>query len=63
MMTGLNAERVLQGLKIVKDQSRGNDRSLQLVGDYSLPNLSDKVLRIIVSYTDYVKRYIWYEAK
>ena len=63
MMTGLNANRVLQGLEILKNQSSGNDRSFQLVGDYSMPNVSDKVLRIIVSYTDYVKRYIWYAAK
>jgi UDP-N-acetylglucosamine 2-epimerase (non-hydrolysing) len=63
MMTGLNADRVLQGLEIVKKQSRGKHRSFQLVADYNAPNVSDKVLRAIVSYTDYVRRYVWYSEK
>ena len=60
MMTGLEPERVLQGLEILKSQSREKNRTLQLVTDYNISNVSDKVLRIIVSYTDYVKRYVWH---
>jgi UDP-N-acetyl-L-fucosamine synthase len=61
MMVGLGAERVLQGLSILEGQKRGTDRTLRLVEDYSMPNVSEKVLRIIVSYTDYVKRVVWSE--
>jgi UDP-N-acetyl-L-fucosamine synthase len=61
MLTGVDAERVLQGLKILESQPRGDDRALRLVADYNAPNVSDKVLRIILSYTDYVKRYVWNE--
>ena len=61
MMVGLNPERIMQGLKIISQQKRGSDRMLRLVADYSMPNVSDKVLRIIVSYTDYVKRVVWSE--
>jgi UDP-N-acetylglucosamine 2-epimerase len=59
MMTGLEVDRILQGLAILADQSRGAERSLQLVADYSVPNVSDKVVRIIHSYTDYVNRVVW----
>jgi len=59
MMTGLEVERVLQGLAILTSQSRGSERSLRLVADYSMPNVSDKVVRIIHSYTDYVNRVVW----
>jgi UDP-N-acetyl-L-fucosamine synthase len=59
MMTGLEVDRVLQALKILESQSRGNERSLRLVDDYSIPNVSDKILRIILSYTDYVNRVVW----
>lgn len=59
MMTGLSLERVRQGLAILQTQSRGSDRSLRLVADYGMPNVSDKVVRIIHSYTDYVKRVVW----
>ena len=59
MMTGMNTERVLQGLTILEDQKLGTERSLRLVGDYSMPNVSDKVVRIIHSYTDYVGRVVW----
>lgn len=59
MMVGLEAMRVQQALSILNTQARGVERSLRLVADYSMPNVSDKVLRIIHSYTDYVKREVW----
>lgn len=59
MMVGLNQERILQGLAILETQKRGEYRSLQLVADYSMPNVSDKVIRIILSYTDYIDRVVW----
>ena len=59
MMTGLDAERIIQALNVLEGQSRGISRSLRLVSDYSMPNVSEKVLRIILSYTDYVKRSVW----
>ena len=61
MMVGLEVERVRQGLAILVTQPRGADRSLRLVADYSMPNVSDKVVRIIHSYTDYVNRVVWKE--
>ena len=59
MMVGLEVERVLQGLAILASQPRGEERSLRLVADYGVPNVSDKVLRIMHSYTDYVDRVVW----
>lgn len=59
MMVGLEVERVLQGLCLLENQSRGMDRDLRLVADYSMPNVSDKVVRIIHSYRDYVMRTVW----
>lgn len=59
MMVGLNIERVRQGLHILKDQPRGADRGMRLVSDYSMPNVSDKVLRILHSYTDHINRVVW----
>jgi UDP-N-acetylglucosamine 2-epimerase (non-hydrolysing) len=59
MMVGLELERVRQGLAILQSQSRGDERTLRLVADYSMPNVSDKVVRIIHSYTDYVNRVVW----
>jgi UDP-N-acetylglucosamine 2-epimerase len=59
MMTGLGEERILQGLAILESQPRGNDRLIRLPADYAAPNVSDKVLRIILSYTDYVRRTVW----
>jgi UDP-N-acetyl-L-fucosamine synthase len=59
MMTGLNPDRVMQGLALIADQPRGDDRAFRRVADYSMPNVSDKVVRIIHSYTDYVQRVVW----
>ena len=59
MMVGLNSERIMQGLKIISEQKRGLERTLRPVADYSMPNVSDKVLRIIISYTDYINRVTW----
>ena len=59
MMVGLEVERVRQGLAILATQPRGEARGLRQVADYSMPNVSDKVLRIIHSYTDYVNRVVW----
>lgn len=59
MMVGLEIDRVLQGLDILGKQPRGDERLLRQVSDYSMPNVSDKVVRIIHSYTDYVKRVVW----
>ncbi|MGR5000263.1 MULTISPECIES: non-hydrolyzing UDP-N-acetylglucosamine 2-epimerase [Vibrio] len=61
MMVGLEAERVLQGLAILESQPVGQERLLREVYDYSMPNVSDKVVRIVHSYTDYVKRVVWRE--
>ena len=59
MMVGLEIDRIRQALAILGSQSRGKERSLRLVADYSMPNVSDKVVRIIHSYTDYVNRVVW----
>ena len=62
MMVGLELDRVLQGLAILERQPRGDKRLLRQVGDYSMPNVSEKVVRIIHSYTDYVNRTVWRKA-
>jgi len=59
MMVGLSSERIMQGLKILECQSSGETRTLMLVGDYNVPNVSDKVVRVIHSYVDYVNREVW----
>lgn len=59
MMVGLEVERVMQGLQVLESQSHGDVRSLRLVGDYSMPNVADKVVRIVHSYRDYVMRIVW----
>ncbi len=61
MMVGLNPERILQGLLQLDSQKRGDERTFRTVSDYSMPNVSDKVVRIIISYVDYVKRVVWSE--
>ncbi len=59
MMTGLNSERILQSLAVLQDQACGEQRLLRPVSDYSMPNVSDKIVRILHSYTDYVRRTVW----
>jgi UDP-N-acetyl-L-fucosamine synthase len=59
IMVGLNPERVFQGLLQLEFQKRGKERSFRRVADYSMPNVSDKIVRIIISYTDYIKRVVW----
>ncbi|MEJ5316064.1 MAG: UDP-N-acetylglucosamine 2-epimerase (non-hydrolyzing) [Tenuifilum sp.] len=61
MMVSLNPERIIQGLVQVQQQKIGTERNFRLVADYAMPNVSDKVARIILSYTDYVKRVVWGE--
>jgi UDP-N-acetyl-L-fucosamine synthase len=62
MMVGLSAERILQGLVQLQCQNVGSDRNFRQVADYSMPNVSDKVVRLILSYTDYIKRAVWRES-
>lgn len=62
MMVGLNPERVMQGLVQLQTQKRGSERNFRPVADYSMPNVSEKMVRIILSYTDYVKRVVWTEG-
>lgn len=62
MMTGLELDRVLEGLAILETQKRGEGRTLRMVGDYNVPNVSEKVVRIILSYTNYVNRVVWHKS-
>ena len=59
MMVGVNSDRLLQALAVLDKQPRGDERLLRLVDDYSMPNVSDKIVRIFHSYTDYVNRVVW----
>ncbi|HEX9117324.1 MAG TPA: UDP-N-acetylglucosamine 2-epimerase, partial [Anaerolineae bacterium] len=59
MMTGLDAERIYQGLAILESQGRDGERTLRMVSDYAVPNVSEKVLRIILSYTNYINTTVW----
>lgn len=63
IMTGLNWVRVQQGLEILAGQPKGAERILRLVRDYDVPNVSEKVLRILLSYTDYVRRVVWHDTQ
>lgn len=63
MMVGLDWQRVQEGLAVLDTQSRGPERSLRLVHDYAVPNLSDKIVRVILSYTDYVNRVVWQKGE
>jgi len=59
MMVGLNPERIMQGLAALEQQQRHPERNFRAVYDYSMPNVSEKMVRIILSYTDYVNRVVW----
>lgn len=59
MMVGLEVERAMQGLRILEGQARDEERGLRLVADYSMPNVAEKVVRIVHSYRDYVNRVVW----
>jgi UDP-N-acetylglucosamine 2-epimerase (non-hydrolysing) len=61
MMVGLNPERIMQGLVQLHYQKVGQERNFRKVADYSMPNVSEKMVRIILSYTDYIKRTVWSE--
>lgn len=63
MMVGMNTERIMQGLTQLQTQNLGDSRNFRPVADYSMPNVSEKVVRIIISYVDYVKRVVWNETK
>jgi UDP-N-acetylglucosamine 2-epimerase (non-hydrolysing) len=62
MMTGLELDTIMQGLEILASQPRAEERLLRLVSDYAQDNVSDKVVRIILSYTDYVRRFVWHKG-
>ena len=59
MMVGLNPERILHGLIELENQNKGESRTLSKVADYSMPNVSVKIVRIIISYVDYINRVVW----
>jgi UDP-N-acetylglucosamine 2-epimerase len=59
MLVGMSVDRVMQGLDLLEEQGRGMARTLRPVADYCMPNVSEKVVRIIQSYTDYVNRVVW----
>ena len=63
MMVGLNPERILQGLVQLQQQQTGAERNYRPVADYSMPNVSDKIVRIILSYTDYINRVVWQKER
>jgi UDP-N-acetylglucosamine 2-epimerase len=63
MMTGLNPECVLDALKVLEAQPTGEQRALRIVADYSIPNVSEKVARIILSYTNYVNQVVWHKVQ
>jgi UDP-N-acetylglucosamine 2-epimerase (non-hydrolysing) len=59
MFTGMEIDRILQAIEILEDQQTGAERSINIVQDYIAPNVSDKVVRVITSYTDYVNKFVW----
>ena len=59
MMVGLNINLIVNALKIIKEQGRDKKRTLRIVADYNTDNVSEKIVRIILSYTQYVKREVW----
>ncbi len=62
IMTGLSLDNVYRGLAVLETQGRGENRTLRLACDYRVPNVSAKVVRILLSYADYVKRYVWHRS-
>ena len=62
MFVGLSIDRIFQGLDILETQPRGSERRFRLVADYAPDNVSDKVVRIIQSYTDFVNRKVWHKS-
>ena len=62
MFVGMDVDRVLQGLDVLSTQPRGEHRTLRMVNDYAAENVSDKIVRIILSYTDFVNRKVWRKA-
>ena len=62
MFVGMDIDRVLQGLDVLATQPRGKHRVLRMVNDYAPGNVSDKIVRIILSYTDFVNRRVWRKA-
>ncbi len=63
IMTGLELDRILTALAILENQGRGDRRSIQIVQDYNAPQVSEKIVRIILSYTDYVNRFVWHRTE
>ena len=63
MMTGLEIDRIMVGLEILQSQGRSDERTLRIVKDYQVPNVSEKVVRIIMSYTNYVNHFVWYKHR
>ena len=61
IMSGLSVENALLALKVLSNQPRGDDRTFRRVSDYSMPNVSEKVLRVILSYTHFINRRVWYK--
>ena len=61
MMTGVNCDRIIQAIEVLNSQKRDKIRSLKLVNDYNVDNVSEKILRVILSYTDYIKKNVWKE--
>jgi UDP-N-acetylglucosamine 2-epimerase (non-hydrolysing) len=59
MFTGMNPERILQSIEVLSNQLRGDLRNINLVKDYVAPNVSEKVVRVILSYVDYVNSNVW----
>jgi len=62
MMVGLNWDRIAEGLALLATQARADERTLRMVEDYQVPNVSEKVARLILSYTDYVNRNVWHKS-
>jgi len=59
MLVGLNWSLIKEALRIIVDQKRGSERKLRIVRDYEVPNVSDKIIRIIISYIDYISKFVW----